>query len=179
MRTAALLLFAALTASACQKKPDAPGGGASVSDHDRLQGVWMIESADDGSQSNAPPPDDMKDDRLQFEGDHLTIVGPRDRVRFSFALETSSDPKAIVLTELGDDGRPQSEKSEWIYKFDGDVLVVAVPREAGGRPTEFRTRSGSSEQPGRPREIGCTAMRLRKADEKPADVPPPRRGSAK
>jgi uncharacterized protein (TIGR03067 family) len=142
MRNRTVLLFAALTALTvgCTKKPDSvpdsgggvPGGG-SVSDRDRLQGVWIIESKDEGDFKREAGMD--RGDRFQFQGDQLIRIEAKDDPgeRFSFTLDPSKDPKWMTLIRLDSSGKPipaslknrEPLKEEWIYKFDGEALIVA------------------------------------------------------
>jgi uncharacterized protein (TIGR03067 family) len=194
MRTLAFILLAALTAFAvgCKKKTDPTTGGGNIvpgSDQDRLQGVWAIESVEEAKKKGQRP-DDLTGVRFQFKGDRLTIFeGSRVDVVFAFTLDTAQDPKVMTLVELGHDGQPlrrgatrvgtaprvdagEVQKEEWLYKFEGDTLVLAVTKDPGPRPTEFKPRAGQPQVP------AVFIAKLKKTDETPAsDTQPPRRAS--
>jgi uncharacterized protein (TIGR03067 family) len=129
---------------------------------------------DAGSPEEDPTPEKLRDDRLQIGGDRLTIVEGKDHHResFSFTLDVSSDPKVMTLITLGDDGKPTKEKMEWIYKFEGDTLVVAFIKGGdAGRLADFNGAAWAKVTPGKP---GVTRVRLKKTTEAPPADPIPR-----
>jgi uncharacterized protein (TIGR03067 family) len=188
MRIFALLLLASLTGLAavgCRKKPDpASDSGTAVSgDQSRLQGVWSIEAVDTGDPKDVPAPEEFQKTRFQFQGNRLNIVDGHRWTRMSFSLQENSDPKVMVMTELNEKGEPERimvsvnksrdpEKHEWIYKFEGDLLVIAVTKGEGSRPTEFKARAGSFVV-GKEVEAIIIA-KLKKTSEAPPTDPGPR-----
>ena len=160
MRTTAFVLLATLTAfvAGCGKKPgpqsgpegDAPQGG---SDQDRLQGVWAVEKFDAGDPERVPPPEELKAFRFHFDGGKLRIRDDGDFAS-SFVLDTASNPKVMIVTALDENGRPRKrfaseeiDRSEWLYKFDGEALVLAVVEGPGQRPSNFTPRPSSGRPP--------------------------------
>ncbi len=197
MRTAQLLLLIALTGLAvgCSKnKPtDDPGTG---SDSDRLQGMWAIESFEAPNPTDRPGDDELRGVRFVFEGDKLRIThGGREEQTSGFVLDTASNPKVMILTRLGDDGRPrrklgpkgegegQVQKIEAIYKFDADTLVLAMPEGPGAdratRPTEFKPKARGTDGPGGSSTPDVFVVRFKKTTEaaKPAEDRPTRPGA--
>lgn len=187
MRLFRLAMFAlALAAPAgCGKKAETGAPSGAGGDRDKLQGTWAIEGIDEGGPMRAADIEDAAGVRLKFDGDRLTIVVDGEvEERFTFATDESANPKALKLTEVLDaDARPrfasypgtkraggppparEPEKKEWIYKLDGDKLVVAFSNKGDGpRPTEFKGRAREGEQP------RVTVVTLKKTD-----APPPAR----
>jgi uncharacterized protein (TIGR03067 family) len=184
VRLTALALLAALAAGCGKKTPDSgaptPETPAAKTDKDRLQGVWAVE-AFEFADPDRKPRDKDADCRLQFEGDRLVIrIDPWEE--FSFTLDESKEPKALLLTQLDrTTGKPYRHvtkrtgqadevgpelKEEWIYKLDGDKLVVALVRNGRGqRPTALKTQM-------EPFEV--MVIRLTRSAEAPAVIPPPR-----
>jgi uncharacterized protein (TIGR03067 family) len=189
--------MAALIAIAvgCSKKSDPTSNSGGTPDEvvsvdkERLQGVWAVESIDTGDPNQKlRPGDKIEDFRFHFQGDRLG-KGKVDRVTqpMSFQLDDSVDPKVMTVTYLGKDGLPYNDRGpgvvskepapsrEWLYKFDGDDLVLAVPEHTVfsppiPRPTDF-TPYPTSAKPGEPSVMGVTIFRLKKTNENPAFEP--------
>lgn len=156
------------------KGPDA------AADRAKLQGVWAIESLELPNGEKAD--ERVKDVRFVFDGVKFRIAeqGRSYAEQFAYALDTTVKPKVMILTELNDDGTPYRpgtaragtfrapataprgataagaqnpvDRQEWIYKFDGESLVVAFRAgRSSGRPVDFKADNG---QPGR--TIGAT-----------------------
>lgn len=204
MRPFALCAVAlAVAVGGCKKKapdtgepsPPAPAGG----DRARLQGMWTIEALDDGSPATEKEREKLKDARLKFEGDTLTINERAEDIKFTFALDESKAPKVMTLTEAGE-RRPSratfagtkrggsappagaeppaaARKWQWIYKFEGESLVVAFVKDggdSGSAPTEFKSRKGEFGPDKRVPAI--TVITLKKTDV-PAPPREPRKSS--
>lgn len=152
-------------------KPSAP---AITGDAERLQGVWRVDSVDSGRKAEDYPPEQVARELEQvrkgsfsFTGDHLTVnlLGQTDT--FRFRIDESQAPKVLFLTVEKEAG-PQP--LEWIYKFEGDVFVVAF-KKGGGKPSEFKAVDAPSVQ-----EVGAgfvqpiTVVRLKKTDAPPQPV---------
>lgn len=168
---------------------DAPEGkAASPRDHDRLQGTWAVESLDAGEKEDSGKRAESKKDRFKFEGDKLTLVTPREDEQFTFALDETKTPKELTLTEMSDGppspgnptvrgttvvAEPEREKLEWIYKFEGETLVLALANRErdtkGSRPTEFKAVASRFER-GTLLVPGVSVLTLKKTDDTP--VPP-------
>lgn len=123
------------------------------SDLERLQGMWEIVDFQTARPGDGPDADKRQAIRLTFVGDKLTIgVGTDWKEQFTVVLDPTKDPRHMTVTEEG--GRPApagtarigsgpqrpggtGERSEWIYKFEGDTLVIAVADPNSPRPTAF------------------------------------------
>lgn len=187
MRIAAFLLFAVLTGG-CGKTtpatPKNPDTGSGASDKDRLQGVWEIESFEAGDADDPMPEDERKATRFIFQGDRFRIAANTpSREGFSFVTDTASNPSVLILTMLDESGEPSRvrttkndpgrvQKWEWIYKFDGDILVVAFGKGSDPRPTEFKPKpSVNKTTPGK-YIAAISVAKLKKTDEPPPKDPP-------
>lgn len=127
-------------------------------DAEKVQGMWEIVSFEAARPGDGPEPDKLKAIRLVFAADRLTIsVGTGWQEQYVFTLDPTKDPRHMTLIE--DDGRargpgtprvgtvpggtarkPEGEQSLWIYKFEGDTLVIAVADPGAPRPTDFTPR---------------------------------------
>jgi uncharacterized protein (TIGR03067 family) len=187
MRIFALLLLTAVTAVGCSKKPDtaSDSGTTASGDQSRLQGVWAVESLDAGAPIEDLKLEELLKTRFQFQGERLSIVDGKHWERMSISLQEKSDPKVMVMTELNEKGEPERimvtanksldpKKQEWIYKFEGDLLVIAIAKDEGARPTEFKGRARSFE-PGKPEVAPIFVVKLKKTNESSATDPGPQR----
>lgn len=121
------------------------------SDLERLQGMWEIVDFQTARPGDGPNPEKQQAIRLAFAGDKLTITvgSPTDwKEQFTVSLNASADPRQMTLVELTGPSAPKAtaartgepERSEWIYKFEGDTLVIAVADPGAPRPTDFSPR---------------------------------------
>ncbi len=190
---AAFVLLVALVASGagCKRKaePTAPSADVSTADRDRLQGTWGIETFDDGRAEELSPAEKAQYDertrqvRFRFAGDKLTIVSEGRETVMMFSLGETQTPKVMKMTESADatesratfrgtrrgDGPPAKREPEvntWIYKFDGETLVIALVKgDDKERPTEFKARAPEY-GPGK-FVAGVTLVTLKKTDVPP------------
>jgi uncharacterized protein (TIGR03067 family) len=187
-----LLVVFTTAAVGCSKKtePETPSGGGSSTDRDKLQGLWALESIEDGRPDTPRRQEEIKNSRVKIEGDKLTIFAEGDEMKFTFTVDEAQNPKVIALTEVVEGGRSrrssptysgtrkaapeparEPEKSNWIYKFEGDKVVVAFFKgDDKGQPTEFKARAGKFE-PGK-NEPGIIVITLKKTDSPPPPVEP-------
>jgi uncharacterized protein (TIGR03067 family) len=199
MRRAAFVLLATLTAlvAGCGKKPgpqsgpegSTPQGGES--DQEKLQGVWAVEKLDAGDPKLSPSTEVVQKMRVHFDGTKVWMDG---RLRYSMVLDTASNPKVMIVNRLNEDGQPeqfggekgQVERNEWLYKFDGEILVLAVVLGKAKRPTNFTPQpsSGRLDIVGTPGKgvptvnednyvPAVSILRLKKTNEAPP-IPKPR-----
>jgi uncharacterized protein (TIGR03067 family) len=132
-------------------------------DSARLQGMWEIIEFRTARPGDGPDQSKLQAIRLTFAGDRLTIsVGNQWSESFQVILDPTKDPKHMTVIEAGVRtpvgpatsrgttvrvGTARSggsvgplERSEWIYKFEGDHLVIAVADPGAPRPTDFNPR---------------------------------------
>lgn len=147
-------------------------------DKDRLQGVWAVESVE-GDELSPPERQRMTAARLHVQGERFTL-GEGDNWEFStFVTDWVREPKTLILYEVNADGsspsagrgipKPARTRS-WIYKFDGDKLVLAFLRTSGTdsapAPADFKAEAGKN----------VVILRLVKTNEEPRtkwDTKPP------
>lgn len=189
---ALVVAFAALGAG-CSKKTESgepsAGGGSSSADQDKLQGMWKIETLEDGRPDSPRRQEEIKNDRIKIDGDKLTILADGDEIKFTFKLDEAKTPKVMTLTEVIDSksrlgGSPtfrgtkkteppparEPEKWDWIYKFEGETLVVAFTKDhKKPHPTDFKAKEAKFDNPDKV-EPGVTVVTLKKTTE----PPPPR-----
>jgi uncharacterized protein (TIGR03067 family) len=129
-------------------------------DEQRLLGMWEVIEFQAARPGEGPAPDKLQAIRLVFTSDRLTIsVGTEWKEHFQYTIDPTRDPKWMTVVE--EDGRPRptpgtnrttapaaaypgGERSEWIYKFEGDTLVIAVADPGAPRPLDFTPRAFSA-----------------------------------
>jgi uncharacterized protein (TIGR03067 family) len=134
--------------------------------------------------------DRVRQGRIEFKAERVTMaLSGWEREEFTFALDETQDPKVMILTvpppkteqrpaRLGTgksagpppaERPPPDERLEWIYKFDGEVLIIALI-EGGARPTQFKARRKVNPTG----EPGVTVLTLKKTEIPPKPDPGPR-----
>jgi uncharacterized protein (TIGR03067 family) len=123
---------------AATKPPEQP-----VADKDRLQGAWIVMTAEQGGQSL----DSLNGRRLVFAGDRFTVSAGRGEVRGiipsgemqgDFSLEAAS-PKRIDLN-LG------NWHLQGVYALDGKELRICLGEaNEPSRPVELASKPGSKQ----------------------------------
>jgi uncharacterized protein (TIGR03067 family) len=160
------VLFAfAVTLAGCGKNP-APvvtTPDASLSDKDRFQGVWKLESSDAGY--GLKEAQEGNNARFQVVGDIASIresaTDPGEP--YTASWEPEKNPKVMTLIPIGPEGKPRpGDTRRWIYKFEGDTLVVAYGF-ASAPPPDFRPDPGN----------GVLVLRYTKTNEQPVTKPTP------
>jgi uncharacterized protein (TIGR03067 family) len=101
------------------------GTDALRAEKDKLKGTWAVEAVRLGNDNldEGLWKDSKKDYRLTFEDDSVVIQGDADpkSQKAAYKLNLTKSPKELDI------GQGSSLK-EYIYKFDGDKLVVAFAR---------------------------------------------------
>jgi uncharacterized protein (TIGR03067 family) len=160
-------LVVAATALGCGKsEPTA----RDTTDKDRLQGVWAVESVECGVELAPQARQRMMDSRLHVHNDRFSL-GEGDNWEFStFAADWNREPKGLILFECGPDGKPigptgglspPPRTRGWLYKFEGDKLVLAFLRASDMNsvppPADFKVEAGQD----------VMVLRLAKTNEEP------------
>jgi RNA polymerase sigma factor (sigma-70 family) len=143
LKVAALVLLAlgaggAVTAvCACRALADpqaAAGKGAGQEDEDKIQGTWVLVSAQKGGQDMVE--EELKGRKLTFTGGKMTVKkGDREEKTATYKLDPTKMPKEIDTAD-GD------KRLRGIYKLDGDTLTLCVD-EGDERPAEFASPPGT------------------------------------
>lgn len=127
------------------------------SDLERLQGMWEIVEFQTANPRGGPDADKRQAIRLTFVGNKLIIsIGTDWKEHFTVTLDPTKEPKQMTVVEVRDGSAAAADRSgtatehaasaggeraEWIYKFDGDTLVIAVADPNVPRPTTFTPRA--------------------------------------
>ncbi len=199
-----LLLFSLLVAltglgTGCGKKPDSaaqptnsPNAPSDTAKDDatRLKGKWSVVDYEDLSTAKMSDErkkrdeEEMKGARYVFDGEKLSIVADVAGTTFAYKLDESRNPKTLIITMVGADGKPLKKKvpskdgkgeveedlvrMDWSYKFEGDTLVLAVCTTPGAAaPADFVAKLGKS---GKDEllEPAVSIMKLKRNDTPPA-----------
>jgi uncharacterized protein (TIGR03067 family) len=141
------------------------GGSNSESDQTRIQGVWAVESFDQGVQVDPGVIESSKKIRYQFQGDTWATTDRKEVLDIgTFSLDVSQNPRGIKVIR---DTEPR--KQEVLYKFEGENLILALFNDGEPRPTDFKAHSPLPNSPG----IGkgaVTIVKLKRTDERPLDA---------
>jgi uncharacterized protein (TIGR03067 family) len=98
----------------------------------RLEGTWQLLKAVD--EGKAAPEEEVKNGRMVFTGDKLTLKTSKGTYDLRFTLDPSKDPQHITIHS----GKGEDEKvSQGIYKLEKDQLTICVTKGRGPRPTTF------------------------------------------
>ena len=113
-------------------------------DLEMLQGTWEIVEV--VSNGNAVPAADLKDGRVVFNGDEMTLKEGSDDTeprKFRVKLDSSGKPKILDSTALNRDYKGTVTPA--IYKLDGDNLTLCSPNDPKSkeRPKVFKSEKGS------------------------------------
>jgi uncharacterized protein (TIGR03067 family) len=108
-------------------------------DEDKLQGEWVIVSAETSDKSFVG----LKDKKVLVKGSEWTepIAKKGPMVKFSFKIDPTKNPKQLDLMATLGGSREQVKEQTWrgIYKIDGNTLTFCRGFPEGERPTEFKS----------------------------------------
>lgn len=130
-------------------------------DEARMQGVWVAERVDFIPEVKvAPPPDELKNLSATVKGSLViaTREGAEGKEYFVFTLDPKKTPAWIDLSEANEKGKirrrkvfvPEKSTKEQdvyeertetlpgVYKFEGEILVLAFNPPKSARPTVFK-----------------------------------------
>lgn len=123
---------------------------AQATDKDRLQGMWVVVSAEMKGQ----PFEVLKGSKIVFSGETVTFKAKEQEAKSTFVIDTAAKPRAIDFSRSGEDG--QKETDAGVYQLGGDELklcLAGVRKQrsfpdgkevvtGSKRPTEFDSRQG-------------------------------------
>jgi RNA polymerase sigma-70 factor (ECF subfamily) len=113
--------------------------GLARTDKDRIQGVWIPQSMEKGTQ--LAPKEFLASMKLEFAGDKFLAHGPGKNGRSeegTYTLRPKSRPKEIDVMGGG-------KLIPGIYELQGDELKICFTDPGQERPTEFKTAAGSEQ----------------------------------
>jgi uncharacterized protein (TIGR03067 family) len=101
---------------------------AKPEDKDRLQGTWMLVSAERRGEKAAE--DFIKIVQLKFDGDKFAMTIDKQMKTGTFKLDTAKNPRQIDLVS-------DKATSPAIYKLDTDTLTLVIDADDKTRPEKF------------------------------------------
>jgi uncharacterized protein (TIGR03067 family) len=118
-------------------------GEAGKKDLEQMQGTWMVASLE---VSGKPvPAETIKGWQLLIQGDKYSFQTNEERIEGMYKLDAATTPKTIDATRTK--GPDQGKVLLGIYRLEGDHLTMCFTLpDGGGRPTQFATRTGTSQR---------------------------------
>jgi uncharacterized protein (TIGR03067 family) len=109
----------------------------------KFKGTWLPVSME--LNGKKAPPEEAKGLKVIIEGNTLTIQQGEKKVKGTFTIDPSKDPKWLDSSaKIGG----KELKTLGIYKFDGGKLTICHAAPGGGkRPKEFSSAAGTKEAP--------------------------------
>jgi uncharacterized protein (TIGR03067 family) len=108
-------------------------------DADTLEGTWKAKTAELGGK--AFPDEVRKSIQLVVKDDRYTVTVGKKIDRGTVKVNRKAKPKELDIT--GTEGPNKGKTILAIYERDGDTLRVCYDLGGKGRPTEFKTRTGT------------------------------------
>jgi len=106
----------------------------------KFQGTWTFESVETGGKE--VPAAAFKGITVTFEGDRYTVKKGDDIIQVATQkLDPSKSPKTLDVTVA--EGPHKGAVMLGIYEISADTLKVCFDPEGKGRPTQFKSASGS------------------------------------
>jgi uncharacterized protein (TIGR03067 family) len=110
-----------------------------VTDDRGIQGTWLPSSAE---LSGSKYPDDIrKSIKLEIHDDKYTVTVGDAPDKGTIKLNPSANPKEMDI--IGADGPNQGKTFLCIYDLSGDKLKICYDLSCTGRPTEFKSTTGT------------------------------------
>ena len=106
------------------------------SDHERLQGSWVVVSAEEAGQQR---PGDVGLQAI-FTPDILTFQKDKqDPMGMKYSLDSTRKPKAIDTTHEINPGKPIIQLG--VYSLNGDTLKLCLESAGKPRPAKLETKT--------------------------------------
>jgi uncharacterized protein (TIGR03067 family) len=104
--------------------------GKTKPDKEAIQGAWIAASAETSGKKVGD--DQVKQCRLNFDGDKIEIVGLiQGKGKGTFKLDPTKKPKAIDIFI------PDEDDVLGVYELDGKTLKLCLTAGGGDRPKDF------------------------------------------
>ena len=114
--------------------------GGDAKDGDTIQGTWLPATAELGGKMF--PDEVRKTIKLVVKDDKYTVTVGEAVDQGTVKLNPAAKPKEMDIT--GTDGPNKGKTFLAIYERDGDTLRVCYDLSGKSRPTEFKTKEGTS-----------------------------------
>jgi RNA polymerase sigma factor (sigma-70 family) len=108
-------------------------------DHDKLQGKWVIASAESEGKKLDKSDPHIKGGTLTFKGDKLIVTMGGKTQEASFSLDPGKTPREFDLV-VDEGGGEQTHQG--IYSLDGDTFKLCLSHPPQGRPGKFASKEG-------------------------------------
>jgi RNA polymerase sigma-70 factor (ECF subfamily) len=109
-----------------------------VPDEKRIQGTWLGVGGKE--QGKDAPEDAIKDLKVVFSGDKVTVNRPAGERKGTFKLDPSRKPRTIDMT-FDVQGRMATVRG--VYEFDGERLKICLSESGEERPADLDDAKGS------------------------------------
>jgi uncharacterized protein (TIGR03067 family) len=110
-------------------------------DADKLEGTWVVKSAERGGKEVDLEKDEHVPKSLTFKGDKVTLTHQKGDDQ-SGTVKVGREGKLGTLDLTSDKDKDRTVKA--LYQLDGDTLTVCVNEgKIGERPTEIAAKEGS------------------------------------
>jgi uncharacterized protein (TIGR03067 family) len=120
---------------------DAPLQDAGKQELEKLQGTWVVISAEaDGQKA---PDGTVKAFKMVVKGNKLTFNPQAHKRESVFELDPTKLPKQIIVTPL--DGPRKGNSQRGLYSLEKGLLTLCLntdPHGTAGPPAEFSTHAG-------------------------------------
>jgi uncharacterized protein (TIGR03067 family) len=110
----------------------------SAADAEKLQGTWSVVSA--VREGDPAPAEAIKDWKVIFKKDEMTIDFGVERGTGTFTLEASRTPKVLVQRQT-EQGTTKEIRS--LYKLEGETLSLCLRPGESTAPSTFDAKPGS------------------------------------
>jgi len=111
-------------------------------DAEKLQGTWVVKSAERGGKAVDLDKDEHIPSSITFKGDTFTVKTKGGEHKGSF--QVGRDDKLATLDLTPDDADKKDRPLKGLYVLDGDTLKVCVNEgKISERPKELGAKEGS------------------------------------
>jgi uncharacterized protein (TIGR03067 family) len=111
-------------------------------DSEKLQGTWVVKSAERGGKPVDLDKDEHIPKSITFKGDKFTVK--HKEAEHKGAFQIGREDKIGTLDLTPDDADKKDHPLKGLYKVDGDTLTVCVNEgKISERPKEFGAKEGS------------------------------------
>ena len=111
-------------------------------DADKLEGTWVVKSAERGGKEVDLDKDEHLPKSITFKGDKVTVELKNGEHKCTFKV--GRDGKLATLDLAPEDEKEKDHSVKALYRLDGDTLTICVKDgKLDERPTELAAKEGS------------------------------------